>query len=255
MTDQTGESWRRGAQSAQDSQKTPLPKRFFKDVTVGQHGSEWTVLLDGRTVKTPAKHLLKVPTEALANDLAAEWKSQGDFIDPLRMPMTRLVNSGLDGVTDRAAEVAEEIVKYAGGDLLLYRAERPVRLVEMQARHWDPVVAWAERTFGGRFIMAAGIMPVAQPPGAIEGIARSVASMPILRLTAAHVMTTLTGSALLALAHVHGELSVDESWTAAHVDEDFQSAQWGADHEAEARHASRFVEMRTASRLYKLSAV
>jgi chaperone required for assembly of F1-ATPase len=240
--------WKAGVRAVQDSQRVILPKRFYTEVTTGPRDGGWAVLLDGRPVRTPAKRPLLVPTEALGLALADEWRAQ------VTVPMTRLVNSALDGVTGREAEVSAEIVKYAGGDLLLYRAEAPVALVELQAKAWDPVIRWAEKWAGGRFILAAGIMPVTQPPGTVDAIAARIATVPALPLAALNVITTLTGSALLALAHAHGQLTADQAWAAAHVDEDHQIAQWGSDHEAELRRANRWRDMQAASRLWQLSA-
>jgi chaperone required for assembly of F1-ATPase len=254
MTDPKSEPWRRGIEAVQDSQRAaPLPKRFYKEAAVAARDGGFAILLDGRPVRTPAKKHLLVPTEALCTALAGEWQAQVMVIDPASMPLTRLVNSALDGVTGREAEVAAEIVKYAGGDLLFYRAEAPKALVERQAGAWDPVITWAERWAGGRFILAQGIMPVTQPQNTLDNIAAKIAGLPALPLSALSVMTTLTGSTLLALAHAHGRLTADEAWDAAHIDEDHQSAMWGADPEAERRRANRWREMQAASLLWALS--
>lgn len=236
-----------------DSMRPVLPKRFYAAVTTGARDGGFAVLLDGRPVRTPAKKLLVVPSEPLAAALGDEWAAQDGVINPGLMPLTRIVNSALDGVAGREADVAAEIVKYAGGDLLLYRAEGPAPLVDRQARHWDPVIAWAEGWIGGRFMLAEGIMPVSQLETTIDGIRLRLADWPPLRLAALHVITTLTGSALLALAHADGVLDVDQAWQAANVDEDHQIAMWGRDDEAEARRAKRWSEMQAASRLLALS--
>ena len=248
------ERWQRGVAAVQDSQRTALPKRFYREASVAERDGGWAVLLDGRPVRTPARKLLAVPTEALAQALADEWRGQVDVIDPATMPLTLLVNSALDGVAARAEEVAAEIVRYAANDLLLYRADAPAALVDRQAKHWDPVIAWAETWAGGRFILGQGLMPVTQLSGTIDRIAARIAGTPALPLAALSVMTTLTGSALLTFAHAYGELAIDEAWAAAHVDEDHQIARWGTDHEAEIRRANRWRDMQAASKLFRLSA-
>ncbi len=229
-----------------------LPKRFYTQASVAARNNGFAVLLDGRAVKTPAKRDLAVPSQALAGAVAGEFAAQGAEIDPATMPLTRIVNSALDGVGPRRAEVAEDVVKYAGSDLLCYRADAPPGLVAQQARHWDPVLAWAARDLGARFVLAIGIMPVTQPETARAAIAAAVAPVDTLRLAAVHVMTTLTGSALLALAHQRGALDADATWAAAHVDEDWQIGQWGEDAEALARRAKRRLEFDAASRLLAL---
>lgn len=234
-----------------ESLKPQLPKRFYQDVSVSGRDGGFTVLLDGRPVRTPARKPLLVPSEPIANALADEWRAQQTTIDPARMPLTRIVNSALDGVAGREADVAAEIVKYAGNDLLFYRADGPAALAARQAKHWDPVLAWAEARFGGRFVRASGLMPVTQPAALLAAIAGHVAGYDTLRLAALHVATTLTGSALLALAHAEGQLTALEAWTAAHVDEDHQIEMWGEDDEAAGRRAGRWLDMQAASRLLR----
>lgn len=235
--------------------RPPLPKRFYKDVTVtaGADGSH-EVRLDGRSVKTPKKRPLAFPTPALAEAIAAEWRSQGAEIDPATMPMTRIANTAIDAVTDALPEVAADIVAFAGSDLLCYRAEGPEALQQRQAAAWAPVLAWAREALGARFLLAEGVMPVTQPEAALAGVGRAVATLDAFAISALHVMTTLTGSALLALAHARGFLSADAAWAAAHVDEDYQIELWGPDAEAEARRAYRKSEFEAASRLYALLA-
>lgn len=241
----------------------PLPKRFYKSVTVvaaelpprkgeGNVTGEFRVLLDGKPMRTPAKAEFMVPTAALADAIAAEWEAQRDHIDPATMPLMRLANSAIDGVRARAAEVRAEIVKYAGSDLLCYRAERPGELARRQAGAWDPILVWAQEALEARFLVAQGIVPVAQTETALAPIARALEGLDDFTLSAVYVMTTLTGSALLALAHAHGRLSAEAAWAAAHVDEDWQIGQWGEDAEAKTRRARRWAEMQAASRLMHL---
>lgn len=231
-----------------------LPKRFYKAASAGAapEGAGFHVLLDGRGMRTPAKAALVVPTLALAQAIAAEWQAQGEHIEPATMPLTRLVNSAIDGVRGREGEVRAEIVKYAASDLLCYRAGEPAGLAQRQGELWDPVLAWSRGTFGARFVVAEGVMPVLQPQEASAAIAAALDGLDALRLAAMHVMTSLTGSALLALAHARGRLSAEAAWTAAHVDEDWQIARWGEDAEASRRRRQRWDEMQAASRLLAL---
>ncbi|MCO5163736.1 MAG: ATPase [Mesorhizobium sp.] len=235
---------------AQIQSKMPLPKRFYDQVSVGEREGGYAVLLDGKPVRTPGRALLILPTEEVARLVADEFAAQESEIDPVKMPVTRIANSAVDGVAKEPQAVAEDIVKYAGTDLLLYRADSPQALVERQAAAWDPVLDWARREIGARFILAEGVMHVAQPAGSIEAVRRHVASRgEPLRFAAMHVMTTLTGSALLALAVDAGALGADAAWNAAHVDEDWNIEQWGTDAEAQARRAFRKADMLAAARV------
>ena len=251
------ETGKRETVPGKESLAPPKPRRFYKHAEVRAVPQDdavraaklYEVVLDGRPVRTPKKTALAVPHRAFAEAIAAEWNAQGQEIDPVTMPLTRLANSILDGVIGREAEVRADILKYAASDLLCYRAEGPVTLVERQAAAWDGVLTWARRALNARLVLTEGVMPVEQPGSALEGIAAALEPLDAYRLASVHVMTTLTGSALLALALAHGELSAAEAWSAAHVDEDWQIEQWGEDAEAAERQRRRWEEMEAASRL------
>jgi chaperone required for assembly of F1-ATPase len=259
-----------GQRSGGFSAERRLTRRFYKTVTLAdgsptsavgapptpnpspQGGGGYRVQLDGKPVRTPAKALLALPTRALAEAVAGEWAAQREHIDPATMPLTRLANSAIDGVQGREAEVRADIVRYAGSDLLCYRASEPEGLVWRQAEMWDPVLDWASEGFGVRFAVAQGLMPVIQPEPTTSAIAAALEGFDAFSLAALHVMTTLTGSALLALAHARGRLTAQQAWTAAHVDEDWQIARWGEDGEAAARRQRRWSEMQAAGRMLAL---
>ena len=235
---------------AQIQMKTPLPKRFYKAVSVEAEGDAFGVRLDGRPVRTPGKALLALPTEAAARLVADEFDAQADVIDPVAMPAMRLVNTAIDGVAADPQAVLEDILRFASSDLLCYRADAPQGLVERQNEHWDPVLDWARSGLGARFNLAEGVIHVEQPRETIAVLGAHLARRAEpLRLAALHVMTALTGSALLALAVEAGALDAEAAWTAAHVDEDWQIAHWGQDAEAVARRAQRKRDMMAASGL------
>jgi chaperone required for assembly of F1-ATPase len=236
---------------AQIQMKAPLPKRFYKDVTVeaGENGG-YVVKLDGRTAKTPARAAIELPTEAAARLVADEFDAQGEVIDPVTMPVMRLVNTAIDGVAQQADAVLEDILRFASSDLLCYRADGPEGLVQRENELWDGVLDWARSTLGARMNLAEGVMHVEQPRESIGALGLHLRGRAEpLRLAALHVMTSLTGSALLALAVEAKARNVEEAWTAAHVDEDWQIEHWGQDAEAMARRANRKREMVAAARL------
>jgi chaperone required for assembly of F1-ATPase len=233
-----------------DSLRPPLPKRFYKDVSV-REGMFFQVLLDERQVKTPKKRALMLPTRALADLVANEWRQQVKEIDPALMPLTRYCNTAIDAVAETLEAVAADIVAFAGSDLLCYRAKAPKELQSLQAKTWDPVLEWAAQTLNARFTVVEGVMPVEQPASALAPIASAIQPHEPFRLTALHILTTLTGSALLALAHARGFRSANEVWAAAHVDEDYQIMEWGEDHEARERRAFRRREFDAACALLR----
>src|SRR5260370_20721540 len=201
---------------------------------------------DGKTMRTPCGRQGVAPRREIAEAIAAEWEAQQETIDPLTMPLTRFANSVVDAVVDRVEAVIDDVAKYFGSDLLFYRAGHPEALVAREAAHWDPIVFLAADALGAHFILAEGIVHVRQPGSAIAA-ARAALPTDAWSIAALHVVTTLTGSALLALALMRGVIDQDQAWAAAHVDEDWNIEQWGRDEEVAARRAARRVDFRAAA--------
>ena len=247
MTDETADQrWER---LSKDRVDRPLPKRFYKTVAVGD---DLSILLDGRAVKTPMKQKLILPTRHLAEAVAEEWQAQVKLINPALMPLTKLANTALDRVGTERAHVAGEVVGFAGNDLLCYRASEPAVLVALQTNAWDPILAWAENALDAQFTTTKGVIHVDQSAAALIAIKIHIASLDAFALTAVHNAMTLTGSALLALM-LHARAIIPEvAWKAAHVDEDFQIAQWGEDDEAGARRANRKAEFNATAQFMNL---
>ncbi|RCS24103.1 ATPase [Phyllobacterium salinisoli] len=237
---------------AQNQMKTPLPKRFYQAVTVAEaEGGGYGIYLDGKPVRTPGRRILALPTAAAAQIVANEFARQVDVIDPSRMPATRLANTAIDGVADDPQAVAEDLLRFAASDMLFYRAEAPEALVKRQAERWDPLIDWASSSLGAHFILAEGVMPVSQPREALAAFGVHVGAIrEAVALAALHTMTTLTGSAILALAIAKGEIGAREGWELAHIDEDWTNEQWGEDAEAKARRNSREEEMMAAAAMF-----
>jgi chaperone required for assembly of F1-ATPase len=230
--------------------RMPRPKRFYSETGIIAVDGGFAVTLDGRPIRTPSGRVVTVPQREIAQAVAAEWDAQQETIDPLTMPMTRFANSVVDAVIDRVELVREDVAKYLRSDLLFYRAGHPDALVMREASHWDGVLYWARDTLGAHFILAEGIMHVGQPDAAVEAARAALPSDP-WPVAALHVVTTLTGSALLALALLHGVLDPDQVWAAAHVEEDWNAEQWGVDEETAARRAARLVDFRAAAHILK----
>ena len=234
--DMTGHSPLDPQEAARRSARQTRRKRFYASADVAQGEGGFAVALDGKPIRTPSGRLITTPARELAEVMSAEWMAQQDFIDPLAMPMTRFANTVADAVVDRVGAVADDIVKYLRSDLLFYRAGHPEALF------------WAADALGAHFILAEGILHVRQPDSAIETARQALPDDP-WSIAALHVVTTLTGSALLALALKHRALDADQVWAAAHVDEDWNAEQWGMDEEAVARRAARLVDFRAAAQI------
>ena len=233
-----------------------LPRRCYKEVTVQQWDGACLLLLDGHAAKSPGRNPIALPALAAARAVADEWSAQDETIDPAAMPLTRIVNSAIDGVALRLGATVDEIARYAGADLVCYRAAGPRMLIEAQAAAWDPILAFAREKLGTYFICAESVVFIEQSElaraavkEAVTRVANSGPAEPFA-VAALQVMTTLTGSVLLALAVAHGAHTPAEAWGAAHVDEDFEMRAWGEDAEALQRRARQWREMEAAAHLF-----
>jgi len=233
--------------AARSASRPVLAKRFYKQVAFKASGNGFAILLDGKPVKTPGQRALLLSGENSAGIVAAEWQAQKIHINPLDMPATRIVNTAIDGVADESQAVFEDILRFAGSDLVCYRANSPAGLVREQQTHWDPVLDWMQADIGAQFEVTSGIVHVAQSKQAIAAFgARLKPYSDPIELACLHQFTSLTGSALIALALVEGFFNADTAWSAAHVDEDWNIKTSGKDDEAKLRRAQRWKEMAAA---------
>lgn len=250
MRDQLEEAHRHrddGYGRAQHLNRVELPKRFYSAVDVVRVESGYAVTLDGRQVRTPGKKIpVVVPALAIARSIAQEWAAQGEFVDPAAMPMVRLINSAVESGEQTMPAFRAEIGKFAANDLLLYRADSPRELIAEQERQWDAALVGLARHFDIAFRPTVGIIHQAQPPETLARLDAALEGQGLLALTALVSITGLTGSGLLAVALLHGLLTSEAVWAAAHVDEDHQIRLWGEDAEATERRAKRKVEFDTA---------
>ena len=159
-------------------------KRFWTEVSVGQEGGGWSIRLDGRLVRTPARAPLVVPSEALAQAIASEWHDVGQEIDPRAMPLTGLANAAIDRVAPDKQAFADGLARYAEADLACYRADNPKALVERQVQSWDALLGWARRRFDVDFATTSGLTHVPQPQPTIDRLAHAVAALDAFRIEA-----------------------------------------------------------------------
>ena len=245
FVDVAGQSPRDPQAAVRAAARVPQRKRFYKEAEVAESEGGYDETLDGKPIRTPSGRQVVIPAKPLAEAVAAEWAAQKETLDPMTMPLTRLANSVVEGVIDRVELVADDLAKYFQSDLMFYRAGHPEGLVAREAAHWDPVLFWAAEPLGAHFILSEGIMPVRQPEEAVQA-ARAALPKDAWSVAALHVVTTLTGSALLALALAHQVRTADQVWAAAHVDEDWNIDQWGVDEEAASRRAARLKDFAAA---------
>lgn len=208
-------------------------KRFWKDTSVEVSDAGFRVLLDGRPVKTPAKSSFAVPTRALADLIATEWQAQEDKIDPETMPFTRMANSAIDKVTPQHQAVAEMLAEYGGSDLICYRANGPVELIERQAVAWDPLIAWAKTELNAPLEATTGVIFHAQSEDSLTAMRRQVLAMDPFVLTSFHDLVALSGSLVIGFAALRGYDTPENLWEVSRIDESWQVHLWGKDEESE----------------------
>lgn len=227
-------------------------KRFWKEVAAAPEEGGWAIRLDGKPLRTPARNALLVPTEALAQAIADEWRSAGETIDPRAMPLTGLANAAIDRVAPHPDSFAMGLAKYGESDLACYRADSPRQLVARQEKSWDELLGWARRRFDVDFCTTVGIVHVAQPEETVRGLLHAVASFDPFRLAGLAPLVTISGSLVAALAVAEGQLPPEQAWDAVTIDEQWQREQWGADAEAEAVLEARRSDFFAAAKFLEL---
>jgi chaperone required for assembly of F1-ATPase len=223
-------------------------KRFYREVTIAPAEQCHSILLDGRPMRTPAKHPLVVPTPPLGEAIASEWREQGDRIRPDAMPITRLASTAIDRMPAQRQAAIEEVVAYADTDLVCYRAAEPFELVQRQQHAWQPMLEWLSETYGVRLVVTTSILPVAQPPAARARLRRAIEDLGDWPLVGMHMATTALGSLVLGLGLLHGRLDAEAALAAGLLDELYEIERWGSDVEAERRHAALRRDVSGAAR-------
>ena len=227
-------------------------KRFWKEVEVAEEVGGWTIQLDGRPVKTPAREPLRVHTQVLGKAIADEWRDVDGDIDPRSMPLTGLANAAIDRIaTDREA-FAKNLAKYSEADLICYRADWPPELAARQAEIWDPLLAWARRRYDVDFVTTTGLTHVPQPPATVEQLSHAVAALDPFRLAGLSPLVTIGGSLVGALGVLEKAFGPVDIWEAVTIDDRWQIEQWGADYDAAAALENRERDFLAAARFLDL---
>jgi chaperone required for assembly of F1-ATPase len=207
----------------------PSAKRFYKDVGVAERPAGYTVTLDGREIRTPARAVLIVPTHKLADAIAEEWRRQDKQILLEAMPLTKFTYAAIDRVAPNRAAIVEQILCFGRTDLLCYRAPSPPELVQRQAESWDPMLQWARDHLGVDLCVGEGIAYVEQPREARERLEQLLSGRDDFCLAGLHGAVSLLGSIVLALALDEGAIDPERALSAARLDEIYQAEKWGED--------------------------
>jgi len=227
-------------------------RRFYEAATVEAVAGGFTVALDGKPVRTPAKAPLVVASRALAAAIAAEWQAQAGEVRPNALPLTRLASTALDLVAPRHAEIVAGIAKYAGTDLVCYRAAHPPELAERQARAWQPLIDWVAVRYDAPLEVTAGVVPLPQPEASLAALAACVTAYDAMTLTALHLATAACGSLVLALALHERRIDAETAFALSQLDESYEIEQWGEDAEQTQRRAALRDDILLAARFLAL---
>ena len=227
-------------------------KPLYREASVERDAQGFAVALDGRRVRTPRGAALLLPTEALAEAVADEWRGQADTVRRETMPLARLADAALDDVAANPGAVVDAVVAWAETDLLCYRAARPPSLALRQEARWRPVLDWAEARFGAAFAVTTGVAPVRQDASALDAVRAAVEGMGAWPLAALREAAAATGSALLALALRERRIDAAEAVAASQLDERFQAERWGDDAEAAARLDALAAAVEASARFLRL---
>lgn len=227
-------------------------KRFYTDVLI-EAGAGNAIRLDDRPVRTPAKAPLALPSAALAEAIADEWRAQGDKLDPRTMPLTGLANAAIDRVGPLRASFAADLAAYGETDLLCYRAEGPAPLVARQAESWDALLDWARHRYDVAFTLVTGIMHRPQPAATVARLAEAVAARDAFTLAGLSPLVTISGSLVAALAVAEDAITPEAAFDATHLDEIWQAEMWGEDSLATAARDARRADFLAAARFVSLA--
>lgn len=229
-------------------------KRFWKQAAAVEHEGGWTIELDRKGLRTPARQPFLVPTHALASAIADEWNSAGETLDPRDLPLTGMANAAIDRIAPRPVEFAAGLSAYGESDLTCYRTHDPLELAQRQERSWDRLLDWARARFDADFHTTRAIIHVHQPAPTVQRLSQAVASLDPFCLAALSPLVTISGSLIASLALAEGAISADEAWAAVTIDDEWQREKWGEDAESEAALETRRRDFFAAARFMELLA-
>ena len=228
-------------------------KRTWDTVEVKRTEAGFLVALDDRPVVTPAKNPLLLPSNALANRVANEWKEQDTEVIPAKMPFTRLSNSALDKVSVQFKEVADILSEFGETDLFYYRASSPAELIKKQTTAWDPFLDWVKNSMNVSVNVSSGVMFIEQDDGEMDKLKAPIYRMTPFQLAGFHEIVTISGSLIAAYAIINNAFMVDQVWSASRVDEEWQIEQWGSDEEAMAVSEKKYNDFKIGCEFYQIS--
>ncbi|GAB00061.1 uncharacterized protein L969DRAFT_105952 [Mixia osmundae IAM 14324] len=207
-------------------------KRFWKDVRLDPRpDGHIAVLLDKRTLKTTSNVPLLLPRRNLAAALliANEWDNQDKVLKPHSLPITSLASRAIDGMStpEQRKEIGQGLLKYLDTDTICFHEEEPPALVDLQKRHWLPLITWVNATFGTDIAPFTTLMGTKQSARTVIVLAKRIESYDSFTLAAFERAVLASKSYCIALGLIEGVLSVNEASDCAHVEVNSQVERWG----------------------------
>lgn len=201
----------------------------------------WQIMLDARPLKTQGHRPQAVPTQALAELLAAEWRDQPDQVDPARFQHRDMADYALDVVAADPAEIVAKLLRYAETDTLNYRADPDEPLYQRQRALWEPLVTAAEDRLGVAFVRVSGVMHRPQKAATLAALRTHIEGLDAFTLAALETLTSIAASLIIGLAALEPDADATALYAAAHAEEDWQAELWGQDWEAQERREKRLA--------------
>mgnify|MGYP000885775937 CR=1 FL=1 len=231
----------------------PGTQKFYERAHLEETDGGFTILLDGRTLKTPAGSSLSIPSEPLARQITEEWSAQEDTINPSTMPMTSLCCTMFDRIVPRKVEITHQLLRYVETDLLCYRAQEPADLAHRQHEAWQPLIDWVAETYSAHLVVTEGVLPIPQPQEAIKSLSATVDSLHDWELTALSCVAPIAGSLIVGLALVLGRITASDAISVIQLDEDYQNETWGTVEEAKQQQKGIQQEIESAAAFVQLA--
>jgi chaperone required for assembly of F1-ATPase len=209
--------------------------RFYKEVNIVKLNDGYAIELDGRPVRTPLGQPQILVSKELAEAIGDEWCAQGEKVDPSSMPLCGYANTAIDRIGNSRQIILDDVLNFAGTDLLCYRSEEPIDLATRQNEQWQPLLDWAADTMGAELLVTVGVLPVKQSVKAIKALANKLQKLDDMELAGIASLTAASGSVILALALAEGRIDSRQAFEFSQLDEIYQNGRWGADDEAKVR--------------------
>ena len=227
-------------------------KKTWTKVSIKKSNGYFEVFLDEKRILTPESNKIVLPTKTLALAIATEWDSQKDVINKKAMPFNALVNSTIDNVSSNFHQFIEKLIDYADTEAICYRAESPKELVSSQSEKWDPLLKWLKTEFEINLELRAGIKYEPQSTLELEKFRPLLTGYDSFKLTSLYNLVALSGSLVISLAVLRGNLTAEKGWEIALLEENWQREKWGQDEESIQHYENKLAEFIIAHNFSKL---